>query len=70
MVSRKRHRAFTCGVNNRGEDSGMAKLAWDQVEAIRLAYAAGGVTQQTLADTYHVNRSNIGHIVTNRGWRA
>jgi plasmid maintenance system antidote protein VapI len=34
-----------------------------------LAYSAGGIRQQDLADAYHVNRSNIGHIVTHRTWR-
>lgn len=49
---------------NKGEDRPLAKLTNQQAAAIRDRYAAGGITQQALADEYGVSRSAIGFVVT------
>lgn len=56
------------GTRNRGEKQGLHKLTEAQVKAIRSAYAAGGVTQQGLADLYKVHVMNINAIVNRRSW--
>jgi DNA-binding XRE family transcriptional regulator len=45
------------------------KLSEADVLLIRERYAAGGVTQQALADEFGVNQTNIGFIVRNVRWR-
>lgn len=46
------------------------KLTEDQVRSIRDEYAAGGVTQQALADRYRVRQTLISRIVLRQIWRA
>ena len=53
----------------RGESSGMSKLTNQAVREIRERYAAGGVTQQQLADVYGVSQSKISDVVNRRTWR-
>lgn len=49
---------------------GGAKLTDTQVEEIKNRYASGLFTQQQLADEYHIDRSNISHIINGRSWKA
>lgn len=53
----------------RGEQVGHARLTEAQVREIRQAYAAGGVTQQQLADQYGIAQVNIGKIIRRVTWR-
>lgn len=53
----------------RGESKPMAKLTDDNVKSIRQRYAAGGITQQALADEFHVAISQINWVVTGKAWR-
>ena len=46
-----------------------AKLTYDEAETIRREYAAGGVTQQTLADRYGITRPGISEIIHNKLYR-
>ena len=46
-----------------------AKLTYDEAEMIRREYAAGGVTQQVLADRYGIARSSISDIIHNKLYR-
>lgn len=46
-----------------------AKLTYDEAETIRREYAAGGVTQQTLADHYSLARQSISKIIHNKRYR-
>ena len=57
------------GRTSRGERHGRARLTWDQVEAIRSEYAAGGVSQRALARTYGVSRYAINDIFRGRTWK-
>lgn len=52
----------------RGERQGLAKLTTADVVAIRLAYAAGGITSRELGAMYDVERGQIGAIVRGRLW--
>jgi hypothetical protein len=49
-----------------GDDNPSTKLADAQIDAIRRRYAAGGVTQATLADEYGVHYSHISLIVNGK----
>ena len=51
-----------------GEACGTAKLTNKKVLEIRERYAAGGVTQQALADEFNVARSLISLIVNRKNW--
>ncbi len=53
----------------RGERSGAAKLTEADVRAIRARYAAGGITQQRLADEYGVTNSLICHVIKRTAWK-
>ncbi|HJJ38908.1 MAG TPA: HNH endonuclease [Methanocorpusculum sp.] len=46
-----------------------ARLTYDEAESIRREYAAGGVTQQVLADKYGISRGSVSDIVTNRRYQ-
>ena len=66
-----------CGVHVRlgghaenGQAPDNAKLDWAKVADIRARYAAGGVTQQELADDYGVDQAEISIIVNYKSWRA
>jgi hypothetical protein len=52
----------------RGEASGTARLTRDQVNNIRAEYAAGGITQQQLADKNGVHIMTINDIIKRRTW--
>lgn len=54
----------------RGERHHNSRLTLADVRAIRLAYASGHRTQQSLANEYGVTRGNIGHIVRGVAWRT
>lgn len=47
---------------------GKKKLTVEQVIEIRARYAAGGISQKTLATEYHVHCSTIWGIVTRKYW--
>jgi hypothetical protein len=53
----------------RGQRNPRAKLTDDQVNEIRRRYAAGGVTQQQLADEFGVNRRWVGEITLRHRWQ-
>lgn len=46
-----------------------SKLTENQVRSIRAEYAAGGVTQQALADRYGVYQTLISQIILRQTWR-
>lgn len=52
-----------------GASHGMVILLESQVVAIRNRYAAGGVTQKTLAEGYGVSTSTICAIINRRFWK-
>ena len=54
------------GRSLRGKKNPKAKLTGPQVREIRRL--RGAVTQQKLADRFHVSRTTISHIHTNRVW--
>jgi len=56
------------GRHAKGEKVSGAKLTEIQVREIRQRYAAGGVSQQRLADEYGVNNSLICTIISRRRW--
>jgi hypothetical protein len=56
------------GTSNRGENHGQARLTAEDVRAIRAEYAAGGVTQQAIADRYRVSRLTVGDAINRRTW--
>lgn len=51
-----------------GERNGHAKLTWEAVADIRSRYAAGGITQQRLADEYGVQQATISQIILGKKW--
>jgi hypothetical protein len=51
-----------------GEAHGMAKLTREEVDAIRLEFAKGMVTQVSLARKYNVTKKHIGNIVHGTNW--
>ncbi|KKN69830.1 hypothetical protein LCGC14_0436540 [marine sediment metagenome] len=51
-----------------GELNGSAKLKQREVESIRSEYAAGGITQQALADKYGVAQSVVSDVVNGKRW--
>jgi hypothetical protein len=53
----------------RGEAQGLAKLTEEAVREIRRRYAAGGISQQRLANEYGVNQTKISDVVLRRTWR-
>jgi hypothetical protein len=52
----------------RGSGNGKATLADAQVAEIRRRWAEGNVTQQQLADEYHVSRSHISNLTRPNGF--
>jgi hypothetical protein len=61
-MRRGRHRP------TRGERDGMAKLNEEQIREIRLAYAAGGVTQEVLAQYFGISQTQISDIIARKRW--
>lgn len=58
------------GQKRHGENNGRAKLSKEQIQEIRTRYAAGGVSQTTLASEYGVIQGHISRIIRNREWQA
>lgn len=52
----------------RGERAGLAKLTEVAVRDIRIRYAAGGISQQALADEYGVHQSKISDVIRRKTW--
>lgn len=52
----------------RGERNGRSKLTENQVEAIRAALRAGGVTQREVAQQFGVDQSTISIIAAGKRW--
>jgi hypothetical protein len=52
----------------RGEENGQSKLTTEQVRSIRVEYATGAMTQDELAQKYHVVRNAIWMIVRRKTW--
>lgn len=53
----------------RGETQWSSKFTSDQVIAIRLLYAGGGITLKQIADRFNVVKSTIHHIIIRRTWK-
>jgi hypothetical protein len=53
-----------------GDSHASSVLDSSAVREIRKRYAAGGITQQVLADEYGTTRANIGLIVTRKNWKG
>ena len=53
----------------RGTRNGSAKLDEAKVKEIRVRYAAGSISQESLAAEYGVSQPMVGHIVRRRWWR-
>lgn len=54
------------GTANRGENSPGAKLTAAQVSEIRARYAAGGISQQALADEFGVRQPLVSRIISGK----
>lgn len=53
----------------RGEQNGRAKLTREQVEAIKIEYAQGGISQKNLGRKYRVSEAAVYFIVHGKTWR-
>jgi HNH endonuclease len=51
-----------------GEQVNTAKLTAEQVKEIRDLYAAGGITQQVIADRYGINQRAVSAIICRVNW--
>lgn len=56
------------GRHFKGEQTPWAKLTESDVIAIKREYAAGGVTQQELAERYRVGRRAVGRAIDGTRW--
>jgi hypothetical protein len=56
------------GAAARGERVSIAKLTTAQVVEIRARYAAGGISQQALADEYGVYQTIISRVIRRETW--
>lgn len=52
-----------------GEGNGNSRLTWDIVRAIRSRYAAGGVSQQSLANEYGIHQTAVSSVIRRETWR-
>ena len=52
-----------------GEKNAKSIMTWEKVREIRRLYAAGGISQQKLADQFGCSKGCIKHILKNRTWR-
>jgi DNA-binding XRE family transcriptional regulator len=68
FVGSEQQRAFAKD-RYRGEGNPHAKLTLAQVHDIKQRYAAGGVSQQVLADEYGVRQTTISIIVRGKKWK-
>jgi hypothetical protein len=57
------------GTNRAGEQNALAKLTNAQATEVRRRYAAGGVSQSTLAAEYGVDRSAISLVINRKTYR-
>lgn len=57
------------GTRVKGEDHGESKLSEKEVVAIREQYASGYFSQQELATSFDVERTQIGSIVRGENWK-
>lgn len=55
-------------INVRGERHGRAKITEVQAREILARYAAGGITQQALADEYRLHPIYLNKIITGKSW--
>lgn len=53
----------------RGENNKASKLTGDIVRAIRQRYAAGGISQQALADEYGITQTCVGDVIRRKNWK-
>ena len=51
-----------------GEKNPRAKLNWEKVREIRRRYAAGGTSQQALADEFGIDQTNISRLLREDTW--
>lgn len=51
-----------------GENNSQHKLTAEQVEAIRSRYAAGGISQQALADHYGLSQPSVSALLRRETW--
>lgn len=63
MADRIRH-----GTSNRGERHGNAKLTREQIAAIKVEYARGGISQRVLGLKYGVRQTTVLKIVRGQRW--
>ena len=52
-----------------GENNARSIMTWEKVREIRRLYAAGGISQQKLANRFECSKGCIKHILNNRTWR-
>jgi hypothetical protein len=57
------------GRTTQGERSSSAKLTEEQVRQIRQRYAAGGISQQKLAEEYGLKQAALGELIRRETWR-
>jgi len=60
-VAKQRH--------NRGETHGHHRLTEDQVRTIRERYAAGGISQASLAREYGITQTSVGSLIRREHWK-
>jgi len=53
----------------RGESNGNSKLTISQVEYIRARYAAGGISQQKLAEETGIDQTQVSNIIRRKVWK-
>lgn len=63
MVERQRFRGLP------GAKNGRAKITQEQADAIRTRYAAGGVSQQSLADEHGISQNAVSKIVLRKRYK-
>lgn len=56
------------GTVGRGERNAAAKLSCQQVDEVRMLYAAGGITQHALANQFGVKQSAISRVISGKRW--
>lgn len=54
--------------SKKGEQHGMAKLTWNNVDTIRTIYKTGIYSHRQLAKKFSVSKTNIGDILRNKIW--
>lgn len=64
VVERSRRKGL-----NTGSKNGRAKLTQKQANTIRSLYAAGGVSQQAIADSYGVSQFAVSQIILNKRYK-